>query len=101
MPGGKPYTPPKSKAQARFFGWAAGGNVPGFSPTEARNKLRGTKEKNLPERVGKGQAAARRPAARAVTVRPVAVRVVTMRVGKPRQSPAKPGKPRPVARRKA
>jgi hypothetical protein len=54
MPGGRPYKKPVSRAQARFFGWAAGGNVPGFSPTEARNKLRGVSEKSLPQRVGKG-----------------------------------------------
>lgn len=50
MPGGKKYKRPVSAAQARFFGYAAGGNVPGFSPTEARNKLRGVKESRLPER---------------------------------------------------
>jgi hypothetical protein len=48
MPGGKPYKKPVSKAQARFFGYAAGGNVPGFDPTEARNKLRGVKTTKLP-----------------------------------------------------
>ena len=50
MPGGKKYTPPVSKAQARLFGAAAGGQVPGFDPKEAQNKLRGTKESKLPER---------------------------------------------------
>ena len=50
MPGAKKYTPPVSKAQARFFGAAAGGQVPGFSPTEAKNKLRGVSEKKLPAR---------------------------------------------------
>ena len=50
MPGGRSYKKPVSKAQARFFGAAAGGNVPGFSPTEARNKLRGTNESKLPEK---------------------------------------------------
>jgi len=50
MPGGRPYKKPVSKAQARFFGYAAGGNVPGFSAEEAQNKLRGTKESKLPER---------------------------------------------------
>jgi len=50
MPGGRPYKKPVSKAQARFFGAAAGGDVPGFSATEARNKLRGVKEGKLPER---------------------------------------------------
>lgn len=49
MPG-KAYKKPVSKAQARFFGAAAGGNVPGFDPKEAQNKLRGTKESKLPER---------------------------------------------------
>ena len=49
MPGGKKYTPPVSKAQARFFGAAAGGQIPGFDPKEAQNKLRGTNEKKLPE----------------------------------------------------
>lgn len=48
MPGGKKYTPPVSKAQARLFGAAAGGQIAGFSPTEARNKLRGVKESKLP-----------------------------------------------------
>lgn len=52
MPGNKPYKKPVSKAQARLFGAAAGGKVPGFSPTEARNKLRGVNEKALPERKG-------------------------------------------------
>jgi hypothetical protein len=84
MPGGKPYTPPKSRAQARLFGAAAAGQIPGFSPTEARAKLRGTSEKSLPERVGKGQAA---PRTRRVQARPVAVRVVTMRIAKPRAAP--------------
>jgi hypothetical protein len=50
MPGGRAYKKPVSKAQARFFGAAAGGNVPGFSPTEARNKLRGVNESKLPEK---------------------------------------------------
>lgn len=49
MPGGRPYKKPVSKAQARFFGYAAGGNVPGFDPKEARNKLRGAKTGKLPE----------------------------------------------------
>jgi hypothetical protein len=53
MPKGKKYTPPTSKAQARLFGAAAGGLIPGFSPTEAKNKLRGTKEAKLPARKGK------------------------------------------------
>jgi len=50
MPGGKKYTPPVSRAQARLFGAAAGGDIPGFSPAEARNKLRGTKLSRLPAR---------------------------------------------------
>ena len=50
MPGGRAYKKPVSKAQARFFGAAAGGQVPGFDPKEAQNKLRGTKESKLPER---------------------------------------------------
>ena len=50
MPGGRAYKKPVSKAQARFFGAAAGGDVPGFSPAEARKKLEGTKEAKLPER---------------------------------------------------
>lgn len=43
---------PKSKAQARFFGAVAGGKVhkKGFSKKEARDRLRGTKMKELPER---------------------------------------------------
>jgi hypothetical protein len=50
MPGGRPYKKPVSKAQARFFGAAAGGDVPGFDPKEAQNKLRGVKEGKLPEK---------------------------------------------------
>ena len=50
MPGGRPYRKPVSKAQARFFGAAAAGQVPGFDPEEAKNKLRGTDEKKLPEK---------------------------------------------------
>jgi len=53
MPGGKRYTPPVSKAQARLFGAAAGGQVPGFDPKEAQSKLRGVKESKLPARKGK------------------------------------------------
>jgi hypothetical protein len=48
MPGGRPYKKPVSKAQARLFGAAAGGQIPGFDPTEARNKLKGTKTSKLP-----------------------------------------------------
>lgn len=50
MPGGRPYKRPVSKAQARLFGAAAGGQIPGFDPKEAQNKLRGVNEKKLPER---------------------------------------------------
>lgn len=50
MPGGRPYKKPTSKAQARFFGAAAGGQVPGFSPSEAKGKMRGVKESKLPAR---------------------------------------------------
>jgi hypothetical protein len=50
MPGRRPYKKPVSKAQARFFGFAAGGGVPGFSPKEARNKLRGVKVSRLKAR---------------------------------------------------
>ena len=53
MPGGRPYKKPVSKSQARFFGYAAGGNVPGFSADEARKKLQGVKESKLPETVKK------------------------------------------------
>jgi hypothetical protein len=48
MPGRKPYRKPVSRAQARLFGAAAAGQVPGFSPAEARNKLRGVQERTLP-----------------------------------------------------
>lgn len=54
MPGGKKYRPPVSKAQAKFFGAAAGGGVPGFSPSEAKNKLRGVDESKLPTKSKKG-----------------------------------------------
>ena len=50
MPGGKAYKKPVSQAQARFFGAAAGGQVPGFDPKEAQNKLRGVNESKLPAR---------------------------------------------------
>jgi hypothetical protein len=50
MPGGRPYKKPVSKAQARFFGAAAGGDIPGFDPKEAQNKLKGVKESKLPAR---------------------------------------------------
>jgi len=54
MPGGKPYKKPVSKAQARFFGAAAGGQIPGFDPKEAQQKLKGVDEKKLPARKSKG-----------------------------------------------
>jgi len=49
MPGNKPYKKPTSQAQARLFGAAAGGQVPGFKPSEARNKLKGVDVKKLPK----------------------------------------------------
>lgn len=48
MPGGKKYKPPVSKAQARFFGAAAGGDVPGFNAKDAQKKLKGVDESKLP-----------------------------------------------------
>lgn len=42
---------PRSKAQARLFGAAAGGKVPGFPRKSARDRLRGIKLKRLPARV--------------------------------------------------
>lgn len=51
MPGGRRYKPPVSRAQARFFGAAAGGQIPGFSAAEAQKKLKGVNEKKLPETV--------------------------------------------------
>lgn len=53
MPGGKKYTPPVSKAQAKFFGAAAGGQIPGFDPKEAQKKLKGVDESKLPAHKGK------------------------------------------------
>lgn len=50
MPGGRAYKKPVSKAQARFFGAAAGGDVPGFDSKEARKKLKGVDESKLPAR---------------------------------------------------
>lgn len=46
-----PYKRPVSQAQARLFGAAAGGKVPGFDPEDAKNKLRGVKEGKLPAKV--------------------------------------------------
>jgi hypothetical protein len=48
-----PYKKPVSRAQARLFGAAAGGQIPGFSPADAKNKLRGTNESKLPARAKK------------------------------------------------
>jgi hypothetical protein len=45
-----PYKKPTSKAQARLFGAAAGGQIPGFNPADAKNKLRGVTESKLPAR---------------------------------------------------
>jgi hypothetical protein len=53
MPGGRAYKKPVSRAQARFFGAAAGGQIPGFDSKEAQNKLKGVNEKKLPERKSK------------------------------------------------
>jgi len=50
-----PYKKPVSKAQARLFGAAAGGKIPGFDPEDAQKKLKGVKEKTLPMRVKKGK----------------------------------------------
>lgn len=57
MPGKKTYKKPVSQAQARFFGAVAGGAVEakGLSKTEARNKLRGVKEKKLPAKAKKSK----------------------------------------------
>jgi len=56
MPGGRPYKKPVSQAQARFFGAAAGGQIPGFDPKEAQQKLKGTNESKLPKTSkGKGK----------------------------------------------
>jgi hypothetical protein len=49
MPGGRPYRKPVSQAQARLFGAAAGGQIPGFDPKEAQQKLKGVNEKKLPK----------------------------------------------------
>jgi hypothetical protein len=50
VPGGKKYTRPVSKAQARFFGAAAAGQVPGFDAKDAQKKLKGVDESKLPAR---------------------------------------------------
>ena len=56
MPGGRAYKKPVSQAQAKFFGAAAGGNVPGFDPKDAQKKLKGTDESKLPPKAkGKGK----------------------------------------------
>jgi len=54
MPGGRAYKRPVSKAQAKFFGAAAGGQVPGFDPKDAQQKLKGVSEGKLPARKSKG-----------------------------------------------
>ncbi len=56
MPGGRAYKKPVSQAQAKFFGAAAGGQIPGFDPKEAQKKLKGTDESKLPPKAkGKGK----------------------------------------------
>lgn len=56
MPGGRPYRKPVSQAQARLFGAAAGGQIPGFDPKEAQQKLKGVDESKLPKTSkGKGK----------------------------------------------
>jgi hypothetical protein len=50
MPGGRRYVKPVSRAQAKFFGAAAGGQIPGFSASEAQKKLKGVDESKLPAR---------------------------------------------------
>jgi hypothetical protein len=45
-----PYKKPVSKAQAKFFGAAAGGEVPGFDSDDAKKKMKGVKESKLPAR---------------------------------------------------
>ena len=62
MPGAKRYKPPVSRAQARLFGAAAGGQIPGFDPTEARNKLRGVRTGRLPKTAKGGKRAKKRAA---------------------------------------
>jgi len=56
VPGNRPYKHPVSKAQARLFGAAAGGQIPGFSPEDAQKKLKGVKAGKLPARVKKRKA---------------------------------------------
>lgn len=50
MPGGKPPKRPVSKAQARFMGAAAGGEIPGYKPADAKNDLRGVDTSKLPKK---------------------------------------------------
>ena len=54
--------PPRSRAQARFFGAIAGGRLKkkGFSAKEARNRLRGVKVKSLPARASRRRSRGRR-----------------------------------------
>jgi len=54
MPGGRAYKKPVSQAQARLFGAAAGGAIPGFSPAEAKKKLEGVDTSKLPKSKSKG-----------------------------------------------
>lgn len=49
MPG-RAYKRPVSRAQAKLFGAAAGGAIPGFSPSEAKKKLEGVDTSKLPAR---------------------------------------------------
>jgi len=49
MPGGRAYKKPVSQAQARFFGAAAGGQIPGFDAKDAQKKLKGVDESKLPK----------------------------------------------------
>jgi hypothetical protein len=49
MPGNRPYKKPTSQAQAKLFGAAAGGQIPGFKPADARNKLKGVSLSKLPK----------------------------------------------------
>jgi hypothetical protein len=53
--------PARSKAQARFFGAVIGGSTGhGLSKAKAREMLRGTKVKRLPERKRRARARRRR-----------------------------------------
>ena len=53
---------PQSKAQAALFGAVAGGKATkakGMKPEEAKERLRGTKVKKLPEKVKRGRSSPR------------------------------------------